>query len=597
MGEVYLANDLRLGRKVALKVLPDALAGDEESRKRLMREARAAAQLDHPNVATIYEVADVGDCSYIAMQFVEGETLADRISRATLTEGEIRTIARDILSALAAAHRQQLIHRDIKPQNIIVMGDGHAKVLDFGLARSTGANLRESVVTADGLISGTILYMSPEQLRGEPLDDRTDLFSFGVVLYEMIAGRHPFDGTDGASVIAAILMVPPIPLPSTPRADAFAPIVAKALRKNRDERYASAAAILADLDSGRTPERRDSDTAPTVRLSAAPVVTAIDPTAHEHFLKGRIQWNKRTPEGLKIAISEFQSAIEIAPSYALAYAGLADCYNYVGFAEAVPGIEVVRKSKAASQKAIELDPTLAEAHASLGWAQANFERNVTAAEREYRCALELNPNYATAAHWYSMMLATTDRIEQAHEFARRAAALDPLNPIIATALGMPHYYAGEFEEAYRIFRKVAESEPNFAPVQYYMGLALEQLGELAEAIEAFEFGRKLTPDLMILAASLAHCCAISGDRQRATAMLDDLRVRARRRYVSPFIFSVIEIGLGDVDAALRDLQEASECFSPHIITVRSDRRFAPLCDKSEFLDATGSRTIPIPSVA
>ena len=564
MGEVYLAHDLRLGRNVALKVLPDSLAADDESRRRLFREARAAAQLDHPNVATIYEVSDVEGESYIAMQYVAGETLADRISRCPMSEGEIRTISSDVLSALAAAHGQQIVHRDIKPQNVIVTRDGRAKVLDFGLARSIDRKLNEPVITATGMISGTVVYMSPEQLRGETLDGRSDLFSFGIMLYEMVAGRRPFDGGSAASTIAAILTSAPAPLP--PEAAVFAPIIEKALRKKREERYASAAAVVADLDGGT----------PTVRLTAPPVRTSVDAEARTHFEKGRIQWNKRTPEALKIAISEFQAAIEIDPSFAMAYAGLADCYNYVGFSESVPGIEVALKSKAASQKAIALDPSIAEAHASLGWAQANFERDVVAAERDYLRALELDPNYALAAHWHSILLACTGRIEEAHDYARRAVALAPLNAIIATGVGFPYFYGGNFEEACRAFRKVADSEPNFAPAYYYLGLAHEALGEYDEAVENFELGRKLTPGLVILTAALAHCDALRGERDRAAAILDDLRARARRRYVSPFIFSVIELGLGDLDAALDDLRLASESLSPHVISVRADPRFAPL---------------------
>src|SRR5437867_5315510 len=217
MGEVYLAEDTQLGRHVAIKLLPPETVSGEQARKRLVREARAAATLDHPNICSIYEVGEADGRSFIAMQYVEGETLDARIKSKPLELKESLTIAPQIADALAEAHSHGIIHRDIKPGNIMITPRGQAKVMDFGLARVIAGAVEseaetQSLLTTPGTIVGTMPYMSPEQVRDEVLDGRSDIFSFGVVLYEMLSGRQPFASESAAATISAILTHEPPPL-------------------------------------------------------------------------------------------------------------------------------------------------------------------------------------------------------------------------------------------------------------------------------------------------------------------------------------------------------------------------------------------------
>ncbi|HSE96931.1 MAG TPA: serine/threonine-protein kinase, partial [Blastocatellia bacterium] len=259
MGEVYLAEDTRLSRKIALKLLPADFIEDSDSLRRFQQEARAASALNHPNIITIHETGEFQGRRFIATEFVEGETLRQRMRRTTLDLGETLDIAIQVARALAAAHQAGIIHRDIKPENIMLRPDGYVKVLDFGLAKlseqqSSDGNSRMPVPgeadTIPGLLLGTVRYMSPEQARGLTLDARSDIFSLGVVIYEMLAGRAPFEGETTSDVIAALLKEEPAPLsqllPDLPME--LENIIRTALAKNRDERYTTANDLLADIN-------------------------------------------------------------------------------------------------------------------------------------------------------------------------------------------------------------------------------------------------------------------------------------------------------------------------------------------------------------
>jgi TolB-like protein/tetratricopeptide (TPR) repeat protein/predicted Ser/Thr protein kinase len=269
MGEVYLAQDTKLDRKVAIKFLTESLVADEQARKRLEREARSAAKLDNPNICSIYEVGEEDGRSFIVMQYIEGETLDVRIKRKPLDLLETLSIAIQVADALAEAHAHAIIHRDIKPSNVIITHRGQAKVMDFGLARSIGEaveNEAETILTAPGMILGTLPYMSPEQVRGEQTDARTDVFSFGTMLYEFASGRQPFASESAAATASAILTHEPPPLarfaPEVP--DELQRIVRKCLEKDREQRYQSARDLAIDLEN----IRRQHESAGVQLLSA-----------------------------------------------------------------------------------------------------------------------------------------------------------------------------------------------------------------------------------------------------------------------------------------------------------------------------------------
>lgn len=255
MGEVFLAEDIRLDRKVAIKMLPAKSIGNDQAKKRLFREAKAAATLDHPNICSIYEVGEDGDCAFIAMQYIEGLTLSRIIKNNPLPPLEVARIGIQAAEALAEAHSRGVIHRDIKPQNVIITSRGQVKILDFGLAKIiTDINALSSVdtesrLTETGEIVGTVGYMSPEQLRDMPLDARTDLFSLGVLLYECATGRSAFVGSTKIQISLQVIEVDPQP-PSALSPDVppeLDDIILKAIAKDVDARYQSAKAMLADL--------------------------------------------------------------------------------------------------------------------------------------------------------------------------------------------------------------------------------------------------------------------------------------------------------------------------------------------------------------
>src|SRR5208282_1551065 len=282
MGVVYEAKDIRLGRRVALKLLPEKLLGDERALRRFAREARAASSLNHPNICTIYEVEEHDHQPVIVMELLEGVSLRQRIQEGPLSTDELLDFGIQASDALEAAHARGIIHRDIKPGNMFIVGK-QMKILDFGLAKVCGPPVAEDqsgdeALTLDGVIPGTTSYMSPEQVRGEEIDARSDLFSLGVVLYEMVTGKRPFLGKNRVLLMDAILNAKPAPATKVNSSlpAALETIIARTLGKNRDKRFQHAADICSDLKR----LKGETEKAPTAVANAVPVMPNSRPAGN-----------------------------------------------------------------------------------------------------------------------------------------------------------------------------------------------------------------------------------------------------------------------------------------------------------------------------
>ncbi|HSO75923.1 MAG TPA: protein kinase [Blastocatellia bacterium] len=318
MGEVYLARDIRLERKVAIKLLPTGFSAYPESVRRFEREARSASALNHPNIITIYEIGEANGAQYIAAEYIEGKTLRQHFRGERMSLAETLDVAIQVASALSAAHRAGIIHRDIKPENVMLRPDGYVKVLDFGLVKLSeerticlASNMSTTEATTEaGKVMGTVRYMSPEQARGKPVDARSDIFSLGVMLYEMITGFAPFEGDSVADIFAAILQQEPLPienyLTDTPKE--LQRVVSKALRKERSERYQEMTDLLADLKVlreelqlqsklERVPVNKSfgrSTGRKTLTLVTGGIPTTIEPISSARHLVSQIKSRKRS---------------------------------------------------------------------------------------------------------------------------------------------------------------------------------------------------------------------------------------------------------------------------------------------------------------
>lgn len=317
--------------------------------------------------------------------------------------------------------------------------------------------------------------------------------------------------------------------------------------------------------------------------------------AYSLYLHGRFFWNKRTTEGALRAIEYFEKAIALDPNYALAYSGIADCYNTSGFAYdlgSVPAREVISKAKSAASKALEIDDSLAEAHSSLAYAKHLFDWDFAGAEELFRKALELNPNYADARHWYAHLLVALSRFDEALLESKRALELDPVSPVMNNHLGWHYMYARQYDLAIAQLNHTFALDPEFALSQWYLGIVYEQLGRNAEAEAAFEAALRPTNADALIRADVAHYYAVSGQTERALEELAALEKIAKEQRVSPFGFAMIQVGMGDHDKAFAFLERAFDERSDMLVYLNVDPRLDPLRENPRFADLTARVGLP-----
>jgi serine/threonine protein kinase/Tfp pilus assembly protein PilF len=549
MGEVYLAEDTKLGRKVAIKLLPASAVADEQAKKRLLREARAAATLDHPNICTIHEVGEAEGQSFIVMQYVEGETLSASIKRQPLDVQAALIIAAQVAEALTEAHGHGIIHRDIKPQNIMLTARGQVKVLDFGLAKV----MREKAITESeaetaswateaGAIVGTVPYMSPEQVKGEELDGRSDIFSYGVMLYEMLSGQRPFEAKSSAEIISAILTREPPPLGGQAGAvpAGLERLVRKCLEKEPSRRYQTMEELAVDLrevrrecDSGQV-ELSISDAVTAsmgagvikrrvewrnlLRSRAALAITSLvilavavtayiqffrrptlTPTpgskslnspAYDDYMRGKVIVNSENPEDNEAAIKFLEQAIRQDRNFAPAYAELARAYSRKAFYFAPTEAEKKQLNLDADvnvEKALALDQNLAEGHLVRGLILFSPAKrfNYEGAIQSYKQALKLNPKLDDAYHQLGTVYFHIGLLDKGWAEIQKALDIKPDNTMARFRFGVINTYQAKYEDALLIFKSIPR-EANPALYDRSLATALFQLGRMEEASAVVE---------------------------------------------------------------------------------------------------------------
>jgi len=767
MGEVYLAQDSRLGRRVALKLLPDHFVINEDRLRRFRQEARAASALNHPNIITIHEIGEAETTHYIVTEFIEGETLRALLIRNRIELARALDIATQTASALAAAHMAGIVHRDIKPENIMLRRDGYVKVLDFGIAKlmpeGVTPSMGMSFETSPGLIVGTAHYMSPEQAQGFKVDERTDIWSLGVLLYEMLTGQLPFKGKTSSHTVVSIVEQKVPPLVRGPEVPVeLERILMKALNKNPENRYQTTKDMLVDLrmlqrdlDSGvranTTQEIAKANTSsvqsfvrvvkphwliamvalavllvttagiayytrsnkksinslailpfinatsdpntehlsegiteslinnlsqvPSLRVMARSTVFSfngrldsqkvgrdlgvdavvtgrvtqladtlviqvelvdvssgaqiwgerfnrkltdvvtmqeeisreiseklhlrmtdeersrvskrhtINAEAYQSYLKGRYHWNKRTQEGLRKSIEYFTEALEKDPTYAQAYAGMADSYNTLARFNFLRPQEAYPKARAAVTKALEVDETLAEAHSSLAVVKMDYEWDLPGAEREFKRAIELNPSYPSAHQWYGLLLMSRGQTEEALAETKRAQQLDPLSLIVDMGLGGLYIYARRFDEAIVYLEKIRELHPEAFQPDSNLAYVYEIKGMKDEAVASYLKSRTLAGDTAERIAALKAAYAVSGWKGYLQKRVDEMKEHARlKRYISPFSVALLYAQMGEKNQALAWLEKTYEERNYRLLFIKVDARLDSLRSEPQFLD-------------
>jgi serine/threonine protein kinase/Tfp pilus assembly protein PilF len=723
MGEVWRARDTRLFREVAVKVLTHDAAGDPDRMRRFELEARSASALNHPAILTVYDVGVEGGTPFLVTELLEGRSLRDVLSDGAVTPKRALKWTEDIARGLAATHEKGILHRDLKPENVFLTSDGRVKILDFGLAK-----LRESESGPDsqatldartevGAVLGTLGYMAPEQVRGEPVDERADVFALGCVLFELLTGRPAFRRRTATETLGAMLTeTPASPAGVEPR---VAHLLSRALAKRKDERIPSARAFADELESFATadssvPPRRsgaldsvavlpflnesgDADVdylsegvaeslldaltrLPKLRvlarstvmrlasratepiqvglelgvsavvtgrlrqrgedlriacelvrvadgvrlwgrsferpLSELPAIrdemgdelaehlrpkttrrakskpskkTPVSTPAYQAYLRGRYSWNRWTPESMRAAVRQYDEALALDPTYAPAWAGLADAWATLGQTKTIAPSEAFPRSKAAALRALELDEQQPEAHASLGFLRRFWEWDWEGSERAFKRSLELAPSYATAHRWYGLLCSGLARHEQAIAEVRLALELDPLSLVLLTSVGDTYFYARRYDESVAFYRRAIDIDPEFLAGHSDLARALEFCGRTSEAVEEYERAIRMAgTSTADPSAGLANVLAVAGRAEESRSVLATLSKQRVERYVSPWALASIHARLGETQEALDWLERAYEEHDstlvwlkvhPRLDALRAEPRFRTLLER------------------
>ena len=713
MGVVYRAEDTKLRRTVALKFLQPELTRDPEARERFLREARAAAVLDHPHICTVHEIDEADGQVFIAMAFVEGQSLKQRIAGARLSADEVARIAGEVAEGLKAAHDRGIVHRDIKPANIMLGPTGEVRITDFGLAKLE----RATDLTRGATLMGTAAYMSPEQARGEAVDPRSDVWSLGCVIYEMLAGRRPFDADRALVVLHAVLHDDPPPIDRV-RADVpahLARLVGTCLQKDPARRYGRMDELLADLRArrpgagagtppsiavlpfvdmspgkdqeyfcdgiaeelinglahikdlrvvartsafafkGRTLDVRDIGRRLSVgtvlegslrkagnrlritvqlinvedgyhlwsekfdrslddifqiqdEVAAAVVETlrltllareraaigkrhAADPEAYTSYLKGRYYFARPSVENLQRAIGAYQEAIDRAPDFALAWVGMAEVYGSLAILALAPPSDTWPQVRPLLEKALAIDPELADAHGLAGLQAMYFDLDWPAAERSFKKALAFNPGHALTRTSYAWFCAFMGRFDEAVREIRSAVDLDPLLPLYRTFVAGILVEAGRFDEAIEEFRHALELDPGSGLAYFHGGCAYFGAGRLDDARAAFERSLELTVYSGWAEGMLGQVLAEQGRRESAERLLQAMLEKRTRGYVSAVCVAILSWRLGRADQAFEYFDKALNerdgllpllNVSPLLASLRQEPRFLALLERLRF---------------
>ncbi len=686
MATVYLAQDLKHDRAVAIKVMRTDVA-QTLGAERFLREIQLAARLSHPHILPLFDSGEAGGMLYYVMPCIDGQSLRDRLDDAKMlpVEEAVR-ITSEVADALDYAHRNAVIHRDIKPENIM-LHEGHALVADFGIGKALSA-AKDDGVTRTGTSVGTPAYMSPEQASGESVDGRSDIYSLGCVLYEMLVGEQPFTGPTMQAVIAKRFVQTPVDVASlregVPRPVARA--VQKAMAREPVDRYDTAARFvtsLGEIESMARPaapekslavmpfvnrsgdadnqyfsdglsedlinaltalpglqvasrtsafrfrgseldirdigqqlnvacvlegsvrragsklrvtaqlvnvstgfqlwsERYDREMADVFEIQdeiVGSIVTALVPAlmkttvpavrrstdnleAYELYLKGRHYWHQRTPASVKVAIQCFEQAIALDAEYALAYAGLADCYGILRVYGWMSALEANPRAQAAAAKAMALDPSLAEANFSKAFATFYATRQWREAGPQFARALALNPRNPLSHGYCACFAAMVNLPAEVRGFLDRARELDPLSPFTHGLAGAAFYALGEFEAARQASARALELQADYMLGLWVGGLALSGLDRHEDGLALLERAVVLSRAPVFVCA-LGFALARAGRTDEAERLLGELEDRASRgEYVPVFTKLAIHVGLGDLPAIRREFAASLEEITP-----------------------------------